>query len=303
MKRVEAVARKAAASQHEEGTKRKVQLRGYPATPFQVAGSESEKFAYMAVPVTLALPPQDPKIAPYMSDDYRPKRKVVVTGVTLSFTVTSVFSFQVSAVLYAVPRMGIPAESEYDSRKIPTAFFMGTRYKLEDGEVASRLMTLEETGFTKNRDGPYEVIVGRGNADQKTGEVPYEFSLASGDGSIYDCPISRGANAPKGTVDFAVGNRGESGYEKFKKCRTVNHTVNIPHNPDGLGLKKQVKMHWELDEAVEFVMEDSQEVTMSQYLQVMVMVRSQASFMDGPKSSSFTAGHVSQALATIFFKS
>ncbi|KAF7443433.1 hypothetical protein A1F99_115070, partial [Pyrenophora tritici-repentis] len=180
------------------GKKKKAEVRGYPAAPFAYAGLEESQYSYLAVPVTLALPPQDPKVAPYISDGYQMSRFATLTGVTVAFSVTSMCAFQVSAVLYAVPPGGNPCPVEHGAGGIPINFPLGLKTSEQN-----RLMSLDETGFLDGRDGPYELAARRGPADDK-GQVPCDFSLASGDGSVYECRLAQGSGAPIGKVDFSV---------------------------------------------------------------------------------------------------
>ncbi|KAI1522577.1 hypothetical protein PtrSN002B_012173 [Pyrenophora tritici-repentis] len=285
----------------ERGVKNNVILRGYPHVPFAYAGVEESKYSYFGVPVTLALPPQDPKVAPYISDRYRRSRIVTLTGVTVLLNVTSTYAFQVSAVLYAAPPGQEPCHVQYGANGIPTHFPLGVKTPAQN-----RLMSLEETGFTSGRDGPYEVIADRGPADSE-GQVPCSFSLASPDGTVYECPLSKGAGAPLGKVDFSFGSRGTDGYQKFKDCRTVNHTVPVRSSnggSDAVALRTPLKMHWKIERRIEFLLEDSNMVV-QQHLQVMIMVRSLGVVTggDGKGPVLRECGQVENAMATVFFRS
>jgi hypothetical protein len=288
-----------------KGEKQKYTVQGYgPNLPFS-AGSAADiavQQCHMIVPVTEALLSMDLRLPMRMSEAYRRKRRVVVTGVTLTFKVAHRMSYAVSGLLYYPNSVGARATADRSADGMTSSFAVGNKL---GSTSPPRMLTVEELGFVAQRDGPYETTVRR---IDDGGESPpgLEFSLASADGSIFECPTRRREDGgPVGSVEWSIGSRGEPGYQKYKGCSTVNQVVSAPRQLVSSAIIPTVrhKMHWKLCETVEFSVEEATTTVMSRALQVAIMLRGLGDVDVGDhKVTSELVGYVTDVVCTIYWR-
>jgi hypothetical protein len=231
-----------------QGEKQSHVMYGYPTDIGWHVGaphSEAERCRYFVVPVSLAIPPQDPKIQPYISDAYRRKRKVTITGFKVSFTITHRYGCRFALVCHeAVTRESVAPVETQDSL-VPTNFPVG----FKEGK-SWRLMTVEEVGLLQERDGPFAVRVSRGPVEN--GVVPTEYLLDSPDRTMYDCKTVEGPGGPLGKVDFRVAPG-----KKTTGLKTVNGHIARPAGlEEGVLAKDAVSAYFSLNKVLEFSLED-----------------------------------------------
>jgi hypothetical protein len=232
----------------EQGGKQSHVLYGYPTTIKWHVGpahSKAERYRYFIVPVSLAIPPQDPKISPYISGAYRRKRKVMVTGFKVSFTIQHRYGCRFALVCHeAVTRESV-AGVETQESAVPTNFPVGVK----DGNV-TRLLTVQEVGLLQERDGPFAVRVSRGPAEN--GVIPTEYLLDSPDCTMYECKTREGAGGPLGKADFRVAPG-----KKSTGLRTVNGHIPRPAGlEEGILAKDAVSAYFGLHKELEFSLEN-----------------------------------------------
>ena len=293
-----------------KGHRTKVVVQSYGNPEVYVAPSSHvwSKFRYFPVPVTKAVPPQDPKVPPYLSDLYRRQRKVELTGVVVEMEISYVCGMDISAVLYEATARA-PLEVEHGVDGLPTSFLAGVKTSGET-EPALRMLTLEETGFVDGREGPYEVLSRQEPSPDGKG-CTVMYTLNSVDGSMFECPTAKGAaGGALGKVSWSVGSRGEEGYEKHKDCKTVNISLPPPPTPLAVGNNagfvfptKRIKMYWEIEQALEFVSEGSTQLARKKDLQVMMMMRPRSVAKVTDEGRYMTVGTVENMSVSVYYRS
>jgi len=280
----------------ERGQKQQHVLRGFPdGTPFFIGARGSPQCGqrYFTVPVSLAIPPQDPKIPPYSSDAYRRKCEVMLVGVKVEFVVSHVLGFKVTLVCHeaVVPDAICPVQ--VDARGVPTLFRIGVK-----DDKADRLRTLQETGFTLGKDGPYQVVVERGPADTE-GRVPTSYSLKAPDGNIFECPTNPGKGGPLGKIDWHIG-RGK----KTLGCKTVNGVVETPPQmSEGIFAKERVSAYFDLNRQLQFSLEEGNTLVGSLPIQITGYVEPLAGAPLAKEEDFMLAGGLENMMVTVYYRS
>jgi hypothetical protein len=282
----------------KRGTKQEHTVMSYDLETSFYAGAESSskvRGQYFFVPVTRALPPMDMR-AGGAFEGYRKKRLVTVTGVQLSFQVGYRTEFALHAMLH-YNAGGFLAEVERLQDGTPNMFMAGVK----TGSDPPALLDLGQTGLVMGRDGPYKTNSHRVEGSEGVETV---FELASGDGTLLDCPVRPGASV--GKVDFSLGTRGEAGYSKVRGCKAVNVVVPGPSGPMGEALwpMKRFKAFWKLDEPVEFTVEEGfDNPVLAKYMQIVVMVKSMVGSMSDKEMQADVAGFIRGARVKVFYNS
>lgn len=262
------------------------------------------RLQYLPVPVSKVVPPQDPHPSPFVSDNFRKQRKVTLTGATIEFKISYCAPMDITGVLYET-MVGTPVEVEMGTNSLPNSFFLG----LKEMEQPPRLLTVEETGFVDGRNGPYEVHAKEYTAEKGT-RVERTFSLATVDGSAFECPNNKGRRGgPLGKVDWSSGTRGEASYKKRTGCVTANIHLPCPTMPPTMqeGLvsmpSKRLKLHWTFEKDLEFISKDGTDLARHMPIQAMFMVKSAATVYDRSQNDFQEAAVVEDMIVTVYYRS
>jgi hypothetical protein len=276
--------------QLEDEVKQDVKLWGTPArVPFYFGAQRK----YFPIPVTKALPPQVGTTTTFVSGQLRNERKVYVRGVKVEFKVSHFHGFSWAGVLYrARPEQVWPVIPRSDG--VPDGFEVGR--ELEPNVPA--LLDIEETGFTANRDGPYEVREQR-NAVGQAGKPEVVYSLASRTGTMLDCHDKKGFGGPFGKLEWRI-----DGGEKHKGYVTGNARVPSPDS-GAVGIEKRVAFntYWDIGKWMEFTLGNSQELVAKEHWQIMMMLDSDEPRIGTEEGYGGPSGHVEKVSVTFYYSS
>jgi hypothetical protein len=274
-------------------------VHGYgPPLPMYIGADDAVEvsYRYFAVPVMGCIPPQLPPSLVYSQDKYRKTRIVEVTGVKVELVAAQLYGLNVCAVLYeTTPDKAVPVEAGPDG--VPRSFCPGLKEK-----QTTRLMSLSETGFTMNRDGPFAVepVLGELGMDGKP--VVEEWRLASPNGRMFGCKQVSGDGGPLGIAEWRVGAATEG--PKHTGCRVVNASLSPPTMAQpGVAEGKTVSIYWKLNKKIEFLLEGGQTPQFGKHLEVMFEVDSTGRALGISPGTFMPAGTIAGVSVTVYYKS